>query len=141
LTGFAHWHFRHRGGYDKEIYIWNLTQTGGTLEQSLIADEDSILQIVWSPDGKEIITSSADGSIRVRDASTLNPIRIIPHQSEWVDAMTLSPDGKWLVAGRFDGTLSIYRAGSFQQTLGPLVAFQPYVPPHQTAQARVAEGQ
>ena len=110
-------------GYDKLIYIWNLTPTGGTLAQSLIADEDSILQIAWSPDGKEVVTSSADGSIRIRDAVTLNPIGIIPHQSDWVDAMSLSPDGKWLAAGRFDGTLSIYRMGSFEQALGPLLAF------------------
>ncbi|MGH9452616.1 MAG: eIF2A-related protein [Terriglobia bacterium] len=110
-------------GYDKLIYIWNLTQTGGTLAQSLIADEDSILQIAWSPDGKEVVTSSADGSIRIRDAATLNPIGIIPHQSDWVDALSLSPDGKWLAAGRFDGTLSIYRMGSFEQALGPLMAF------------------
>ncbi|MGH9447128.1 MAG: c-type cytochrome domain-containing protein [Terriglobia bacterium] len=126
-------------GYDKRIYIWNLTQTGGSLAQSLIADEDGILQIVWSPGGKEIITSSADGSIRIRDASTLDPIGIIPHQSDWVDAMTLSPNGKWLVAGRFDGTLSVYRMGSFKQMLGPLVAFKPYVPPRQTAQVRTAK--
>lgn len=111
-------------GYDKLIYIWNLSPTGGTLVQSLIADEDSILQIAWSPDGKEIVTSSADGSIRIRDASTLNLIALIPHQPDWVDAMRLSPDGQWLLAGRFDGTLSLYRMGSFQQAAGPLVAFR-----------------
>jgi WD40 repeat protein len=122
-------------GYDMHIYIWNLAQTGGTLAQSLIADENSILQIAWSPDGKEIITSSSDGSIRIRDASTLDPIRTIARQSDWVDAMSVSRDGNWLAAGRFDGTLSVYRMGSFQQALGPLVAFKPYVPSHQTAQA------
>lgn len=126
-------------GYDKLIYIWNLTQTGGTLAQSLIADEDSILQIAWSPDGKDIVTSSADGSIRVRDALTLNPVGIIPHQSDWVDAMSLSPDGKLLAAGRFDGTLSIYRMGSFEQALGPLVAFQGRVLPGKMAQVRTAD--
>jgi uncharacterized protein with WD repeat/mono/diheme cytochrome c family protein len=121
-------------GYDMHIYIWNLTQTEGTLAQSLIADEDSILQIAWSPDGKQIITSSSDGSIRIRDASTLDPIRTIPHQSDWVDAMSLSPDGKWLAAGRFDGTLSIYSMGSFEQRLGPLVAFKPHVRRGRTTQ-------
>ena len=127
-------------GYDKLIYIWNLTQTGGTLAQSLIADEDSILQIAWSPGGKEIITSSADGSIRIRDAVTLDPIGIIPHQSDWVDAMSLSPNGKWLAAGRFDGTLSIYRMGSFDQALGPLVAFKGKDSADKTEPVRAARG-
>jgi WD40 repeat protein len=116
-------------GYDKLIYIWSLSPTGGTLAQSLIADEDSILQVAWSPDGREIITSSADGSIRIRDASTLDPIAIIPRQSDWVEALSISPDGKWLAAGRYDGTLSVYRMGSFRQLLGPLVAFGPPVQP------------
>jgi WD40 repeat protein len=122
-------------GYDMHIYIWNLSPTEGRLAQSLIADEDSILQIAWSPDGKEIVTSSSDGSIRVRDSSTLDPIRTIPNQSDWVDTMSVSPDGKWLAAGRFDGTLSVYRMGSFDQALGPLVAFAPYKPSRETAQA------
>lgn len=126
-------------GYDTRIYIWNLTATGGTLAQSLIADEASILQIAWSPDGKEIITSSADGSIRIRDAQTLDPIATIPHQSDWVDALSLSRDGKWLAAGRFNGTLSVYRMDSFRQALGPLIAFTPYIPPPATAQVRTAE--
>jgi uncharacterized protein with WD repeat/mono/diheme cytochrome c family protein len=126
-------------GYDKLIYIWNLSQTGGTLTQSLIADEDSILQIAWSPDGKEIITSSADGSIQIRDARTLNPIGIIPHQPDWVDAMSLSPDGKWLAAGRFDGTLSIYRMDSFEQALGPLIAFHRVAAAGKTAFVHTAQ--
>lgn len=127
-------------GYDMRIYVWSLTQSAGTLEQSLIADEGSILQIAWSSDGKRIITSSSDGSIRIRDASTLNPLGEIPHQSDWVDALSLSPDGKWLAAGRFDGTLSIYNmdtVGSPRQALGPLIAFTPGNAPEpvRTAQA------
>jgi WD40 repeat protein len=127
-------------GYDMHIYIWNLTQAGGTLAQSLIADEGSILQIAWAPGGKEIITSSSDGSIRIRDAITLDPVAMIPHQSDWVDAMGVSPDGRWLAAGRFDGTLSVYRTGSFMQVLGPLVAFKPHTPPGQMARVGVPPG-
>lgn len=118
-------------GYDMRIYVWSLSQTSGSLDQSLIADEGSILQIDWSPDGKRIITSSSDGSIRIRDAATLNPLGEIPRQSDWVDAMTLSPDGKWLAAGRFDGTLSIYSLSAVtapRQALGPVIAFAPETP-------------
>ena len=64
------------------------------LKQSLIGDEDSILALVWSPDGKTIITASSDGSIRFRDAATLDPLRVIDHQPEWVQALAISPDGR-----------------------------------------------
>jgi len=95
-------------GYDKTIYVWHLGENDGHLVQSLIADEDSILALVWSPDGKTIITSSADGSIRLRDAATLNPVRVIDRQPDWVETLGLSPDGRLLAAGRYDGSLSVY---------------------------------
>jgi WD40 repeat protein len=95
-------------GYDKTIYIWKIGDTEGSLKQSLIGDEESILALVWSPDGKTIITASADGSVRFRDATTLDPLRVIDHQPDWVQALAISPDGRWLAAGRFNGTLGLY---------------------------------
>jgi len=119
-------------GYDKTIYVWKLGTDDGRLVQSLIADEDSILALLWLPDGKEIITSSSDGSIRFRDAATLNPISVIDHQPDWVEALGLSPDSKWLAAGRYDGTLSVYDVKTYKPTAGPIIAFAPSGPPVRT---------
>jgi dipeptidyl aminopeptidase/acylaminoacyl peptidase len=115
-------------GYDKTIYVWNLTETGGSLAKSLIADEDSILALAYSPDGKVMVTSSADNSIRFRDADSLDPLRALEDQPDWVEALSVSPDGKWLAAGRYNGTLSLYDMKTFQQMLGPVMAFEPYQP-------------
>lgn len=115
-------------GYDKTIYVWRLGKDDGHLDQSLIADEDSILAMVWSPDSKTIITASSDGSIRFRDAATLDPIRVIDHQPDWVEALSISPDGKHLAAGRFNGTLSVYDAENYKETRGQMIAFGPEPP-------------
>jgi WD40 repeat protein len=115
-------------GYDKTIYVWRLGDNDGHLVQSLIADGDGILALVWSPDSKLIITSSADGSIRFRDAATLNPVSVIDHQPDWVEALGISRDGKWLAAGRYNGTLSVYDMKTFKQVEGPMTAFAPVVP-------------
>jgi WD40 repeat protein len=115
-------------GYDKTIYIWRLGNEDGHLDQSLIADEDSILSLVWSPNGKTIITSSSDGSIRFRDAATLDPIRVIDHQPDWVEALSVSPDGSQLAAGRFNGTLSLYDAENYKELRGQMMAFEPLQP-------------
>jgi tricorn protease-like protein len=126
-------------GYDKTIYVWRLGDNDGRLVQSLIADEDSILALVWSPDGKMIITSSADGSIRFRDAVTLNPVSVIDHQPDWVETLGISRDGKWLAAGRYNGTLSVYDAKTYKQVEGPLTAFAPVAPSNKGAVRESAE--
>jgi len=115
-------------GYDKTIYIWRLGKDDGHLEQSLIADEDSILSLVWSPNGKTIITASSDGSIRFRDAATLDPIRVIDHQPDWVEALSVSPDGTRLAAGRFNGSLSVYDVENYKEVQGQMMAFEPRQP-------------
>ncbi len=115
-------------GYDKTIYVWHLGDTDGSLAQSLIADEDSILALVWSPDGKTIITSSSDGSIRFRDAVTLNPIGVIDRQPDWVETLGISPDGTWLAAGRYNGSLSLYDVRTYKEIREPMMAVASYEP-------------
>jgi WD40 repeat protein len=115
-------------GYDKTIYVWRLGKDDGHLDQSLIADEDSILSLVWSPDGKMIITSSSDGSIRFRDAATLDPIRVIDRQPDWVEALSVNSDGTRLAAGRFNGSLSLYNLENYKEVRGQMMAFEPRQP-------------
>jgi dipeptidyl aminopeptidase/acylaminoacyl peptidase len=127
------------GGYDKTIYIWRLTDADGHLSQSLIADQESVLSLVWSPDAKTIITASSDGSIRFRNASTLDPIRVIDKQLDWVQTLDVSPDGKWLAAGRYDGTLSLYDTTSYKEVKGPTLVFDSRQAPV-TSQGKEAAG-
>jgi len=109
-------------GYDKTIYIWELGDGDGRLSQSLIADEDSVLALVWSPDGKTIVTASSDGSIRFRNAR-LDLISIIDKQSDWVEALDMSHDGRWLAAGRYNGTLSLYDTATYKEAIGQIAVF------------------
>ncbi len=114
-------------GYDKTIYIWRLGEDDGHLGQSLIADEESLLALVWSPDGKTIVTASSDGSIRFRD-SKLDLIGVVDRQPDWVEALDMSSDGKWLAAGRYNGTLSLYDAKTYKDLRGEMMVFEPLQP-------------
>jgi dipeptidyl aminopeptidase/acylaminoacyl peptidase len=109
-------------GYDKTIYVWSLGDSDFSLVRSLIADEGPILAMVWVPNGKMIVTSSSDGSIRFRDAATLDPLRVIENQPDWVQALSVSPDGTKLAVGRYDGSVALYDTqtqGSSLAQLGP----------------------
>jgi uncharacterized protein with WD repeat/mono/diheme cytochrome c family protein len=96
------------GGLDKTIRIWQLGAKGATLVTSLIAHEDAILKLAWSPDGKTLISSSADRTIKVFNAADLTEIKTFDRQPDWVPAMEFAPDGKSFAAGRYDGSLEIY---------------------------------
>jgi WD40 repeat protein len=96
------------GGLDKTIRIWTLGEKGGTLDHSYIAHEDAILRLAWSPDGKTLVSSSADGTIKVLNAADLSEINAISDQPDWVYGLKFSPDGTRFAAGRFDGSLVFY---------------------------------
>ncbi len=115
-------------GADKVIRTYHLSEKSGSLDQSMIAHEDPILQIVYSHDGKTLISTSADRTIRIWEAETLTGIKVLEKQPDWVQAMSISPDGKWLAAGRYDGSVSIYDLETYRQVLGPLIAFEPHRP-------------
>ena len=40
------------GGIDKSIRIWSHGENGGEMILSLMAHEDAILKLAWSPDGE-----------------------------------------------------------------------------------------
>ncbi|MGD0913563.1 MAG: c-type cytochrome domain-containing protein [Terracidiphilus sp.] len=111
-------------GYDKTIYIWRLGDQDGHLIESLIADEDSLLALEWSPDGKTLVTASSDGFIRFRNTK-LDLMGSIDKQSDWVESLAMSPDGKWLATGRYNGTLSLYDTATYKEMRAQITAFDP----------------
>jgi WD40 repeat protein len=109
---------------DKQIRTWNLAARSGELAQSMIAHEDTVLQVAYTRDGKFLITTAADKTIRVWDADTLYPVRVLEPQSDWVQSMAVSPDGKWLAAGRYDGSFTVYDLKTFKPEPLPVSSFQ-----------------
>ncbi|MGH9662922.1 MAG: WD40 repeat domain-containing protein, partial [Bryobacteraceae bacterium] len=105
------------GGLDKTVRVWKLGDKDGQLLNSLIAHEDSILSLAWSPDGKTIVSSSADRTIKEINAADLTELKALPDQPDWVYAVKFSPDGKTFAAGRFDGSLSIYDSHRYNDLL------------------------
>jgi len=94
-------------GQDKTIRIWKLDAKGAELETSMIAHEDAILKIVWSRDGKLLLSSSADRSLKLFRASDLTELKMIGKQPDWAYAVEYSPDGLRVALGRMDGSFAI----------------------------------
>jgi WD40 repeat protein len=59
---------------------------------------DSAVQVVVTPDGKMVITSSHDGTLIFREAESGKVIRKIENPRHSADMLTLSPDGRTVYA-------------------------------------------
>jgi WD40 repeat protein len=94
------------GGLDKSIRIWSLGEKEGKLLHSQIAHEDAILRLAWSSDGTELISSSADRTVKVFLAQDLSELQSFP-EPDWVYGLQFTPNGKTFAIGRFDGSLTI----------------------------------
>jgi len=94
-------------GLDRTIRVWSLGESGATLQNSLIAHEDAILQLAWSPDGKYLVSSSADKEVKMFKADDLTLVKTW-RQPDWGLSLAFAPDGKDFAVGRFDGSYEIY---------------------------------
>ena len=78
---FARWLPRSRPnaqvGSTKTIRVWKLGEKEGAIEieNILIAHEDAILKLAWSPDGKYLASASADRTIKLFHADDLSEVR------------------------------------------------------------------
>jgi WD40 repeat protein len=95
-------------GADRIIRIWEIGETEGRQIKSLIAHEDAINVVAFSPDGKTLASAGADKMLKLWDAATLEEIRTVERQSDWVFSLLFSPDGKRLAVGRYDGSIAFY---------------------------------
>jgi WD40 repeat protein len=70
-----------------------------------------VWSVAFSPDGRQIVSGSADNSLRLWDASSgkqLGPQ--LKGHTAWVYSVAFSPDGRRIVSGSGDKTLRLWDA-------------------------------
>ncbi|MFO7906880.1 MAG: WD40 repeat domain-containing protein [Planctomycetota bacterium] len=91
---------------DGEIAVWDL-KTGQRRADSLVGHTGIITCLRFTPDRKQIITGSDEGTARVWDAETGKPLGVLEHDY-WIRAMSISPDGKWIATSSLDDTVRLW---------------------------------
>jgi WD40 repeat protein len=68
-----------------------------------------VLGVAISPDGKIVVSGSADNTIKVWDLASGRLLRTIEPHSSWIFSVAISPDGKNIVSGNWDNTIDIWQ--------------------------------
>jgi len=84
------------------------------LQTARMTHEDDVTTVAFSPDGKHIVSGSADNTARVWDAETGMEIAKMTHSAD-VSSVAFSPDGKYVVSGSRDSTARVWDAISGEE--------------------------
>jgi WD40 repeat protein len=63
---------------------------------------DALTTLV-TPDGSTVVTGTRDGTVRLWDTRTREPIATLTGPTEGIEEAAVDPDGRWLVAAGADG--------------------------------------
>jgi len=83
---------------------------GGALLRVLSGHTDAVRSVAWSPDGRRIVSGSADNTLIIWDAETGVVSCTMSSHTDAVRSAAWSPDGRRIVSGSADNTLIIWDA-------------------------------
>jgi WD40 repeat protein len=92
------------GAPDGTLRIWDTTT--GTELGARTLHHKLINVVAFSPDGTRVVTASDDNTARVWNAATVQPITVIHHSAQVVDA-TFSPDSRRVATASNDRTAKV----------------------------------
>jgi WD40 repeat protein len=98
------------GHIDANVRIWDV-ESGQELPTILEGHEWQVNDVIYSPDGSLILTTSDDGSARIWDVESGQELLFMDAPSKVLSA-DFNPDGQLIVTGEEGGNIKIWDAAS-----------------------------
>jgi eukaryotic-like serine/threonine-protein kinase len=64
--------------------------------------------VAFSPDGRRFATTSSDGTVKVWDVATRQPLHTLTDHTDWVWSVAFSPEGRRLASASQDRTVRLW---------------------------------
>jgi uncharacterized protein YjiK len=97
-------------GMETVVVLWDTTL--GRPVRSLAGHQKAVLSVAFSPDGKQILTGSADTAAILWDPNTGSQIRTFKGHKGAVSSVAFSPDGDQILTGSADRTAILWKKDS-----------------------------
>jgi WD40 repeat protein len=105
------------GGYlDPTIRLWDARN--GSPEGSLEGHALWVSDLIFTPDGKRLISSSGDQTIRLWDWSSRKPAGVLRGHLDELYGMALGPDGQTLASRCKDGSIYLWNLAKLPRHFG-----------------------
>lgn len=101
-------------GYDKTVRVWQLDNFLSTPQ---LGHSNIVYNIVFSPDGSQLASSSADVTVRLWDWPTGGLRSVFRGHSREVSYVAFSPDGKKIASSGKDNAVRIWDATTEREEL------------------------
>jgi WD40 repeat protein len=92
------------------VVLWDTTV--GRPVRTLVGHQKAVVSVAFSPDGKQILTGSADTTAILWDPSTGSQIRTFKGHKGTITSAAFSPDGKQILTGSADRTAILWNTDS-----------------------------
>ena len=115
-------HILATGSIDGTVQLWNAATRQQIGQPITVNEEDGLVVVAFSPDGKTLATSEQyDGTVRLWNVATQQEIgRPVTISNDSIDVVAFSPDGKTLATGDNQGQVRLWNVTTQQAIGAPL---------------------
>ena len=92
------------------VLLWDVVSK--ELKSTFIGHSGYIECVVFSPDGRTLVSSSRDNTIRLWNVESGEQKKLLIGHADWIRSVAFSPDGNTLASGSVDNTVRLWDVAS-----------------------------